>query len=216
MQVVTRLGSVYRVRLPADVSKPLQLLDLIALVPDHAHGLFACMGLGDFDARLLVAALFPLALIVLAPLPSFAFGLAVERRSTAKSTTSRDWCRRVISRTKWTTISIWLPVLYFAYPITACLSFLAFDCETFVDALGAHKFLRSARTHLAPCARAAHLFTGRVARRITTSSAQTKGATLSSLPSLPCALSRRWSFLARCCFCCLLAVMRYLLGVPRR
>ena len=130
--------------MPDDVRETLKLLDLVALGGAELNIVpFECMGLSGYDSRLLAAALLPLGLVALAPLPSLALAVALERRSAAEGLSWREWRRRVMSRAWSTSISLWLQVLYFLYPIISSLSFLAFDCETFVDESGAHKLLRS-------------------------------------------------------------------------
>ena len=120
-QIVTRVGGVFKVAMPASVAALLNVFDFLNLSID-AFGLpLSCLQLGSFFDQLLFLVLSP-GLLGLFPLVC-SLGIEVLTKSEAASV------KAGVIRA----LPYLLYILFFAFPLVSSRAFQALDCEEFFD-----------------------------------------------------------------------------------
>ena len=128
MQIVTRVGSVFKVAMPASVASLLNVFDVLNLSIDALGLPLSCLQLGSFFDQLLFLVLSPcvLGLLILA------LSMATEVLTKRKAASLKAGLLRALPYL--------LYLLFFAFPLVSSRAFQAFDCEDFDDGT---RFLRA-------------------------------------------------------------------------
>ena len=128
MQIVTRVGSVFKVAMPASVASLLNVFDVLNLSIDALGLPLSCLQLGSFFDQLLFLVLSPcvLGLLILA------LSMATEVLTKRKAASLKAGLLRALPYL--------LYLLFFAFPLVSSRAFQAFDCEEFDDGT---RFLRA-------------------------------------------------------------------------
>ena len=127
-QIVTRVGSVFKVAMPASVASLLNIFDVLNLSIDALGLPLSCLQLGSFFDQLLFLVLLPcvLGLLILA------LSMATEVLTKRKAASLKAGLFRALPYL--------LYLLFFAFPLVSSRAFQAFDCEDFDDGT---RFLRA-------------------------------------------------------------------------
>ena len=128
MQIVTRVGSVFKIAMPASVASLLNAFDVLNLSIDALGLPLSCLQLGSFFDQLLFLVLLPCVLGLLILACSMATEVLTKRQAASPKA-------RLLR-----TLPYLLYIQFFAFPLVSSRAFQAFDCEDFDDGT---RFLRA-------------------------------------------------------------------------
>ena len=128
MQIVTRVGSVFKIAMPASVASLLNAFDVLNLSIDALGLPLSCLQLGSFFDQLLFLVLLPCVLGLLILACSMATEVLTKRQAASPKA-------RLLR-----TLPYLLYIQFFAFPLVSSRAFQAFDCEEFDDGT---RFLRA-------------------------------------------------------------------------